>query len=94
MNERPHLAKNKVDVIAAVLGACGGLASLYFYTLKPANAYLLMIGVIFTFTSIVYLLFREKLVHPAELNIEPDRYLNLVLQIIFVLLFTSVVSTL
>jgi hypothetical protein len=89
MNENYIGQKKRIDVIAAVLGACGGLASLYFYTLKPANAYLLMIGIVFTFTSIVYLLFREKLVHPAELNIQPDRHLNLVLQIIFVLLFTS-----
>ena len=89
MNERPHLAKNKVDVITAVLGVCGGLASLYFYTLKPANAYLLMIGLIFTFTSMVYLLFRDKLTYPAELNIQPGGHLNLVLKIIFVLLFTS-----
>jgi hypothetical protein len=89
MNERPHLAKNKVDVIAAVLGVCGGLTSLYFYTLKSANAYLLMIGIIFTFTSIAYLLFRKKLVYPVELNIQPDSHLNLVLNIIFVLLFTS-----
>jgi hypothetical protein len=89
MNERPHLAKTRIDVIAAVLGACGGLASLYFYTFKPANAYLLMIGIIFTFTCIVYLLFRKKLVYPAELNIQPNSHLNLVLQIIFVLLFTS-----
>jgi hypothetical protein len=72
MNERPHLAKNKVDVIAAVLGVCGGLTSLYFYTLKSANAYLLMIGIIFTFTSIAYLLFRKKLVYPVELNIAPQ----------------------
>ncbi|MCK4731452.1 MAG: hypothetical protein KAT65_03245, partial [Methanophagales archaeon] len=89
MIERLYLAKTRIDVIAAVLGVCGGLASLYFYTLKPANAYLLMIGIIFTFTSIGYLLFRKKLVHPAELNIQPDRHLNLVLNIIFVLLFTS-----
>lgn len=89
MIERLHSARNKIDVIAAVLGACGGLLVLYFYTLKPANAYLLMIGIIFTFTSIAYLLFRKKLVYPAELNIQPDRHLNLVLNIIFVLLFTS-----
>jgi hypothetical protein len=60
MNERPYLAKNKVDVIAAVLGVCGGLASLYFYILKSANAYLLLIGIIFTFTCIVYLLFKKN----------------------------------
>jgi hypothetical protein len=83
------LAKNRIDIIAAVLGVCGGLTSLYFYTLKSANAYLLMIGIIFTFTSIVYLLFRKKLVCPAELNIQPGRHLNLVLNIIFVLLFTG-----
>ena len=89
MIERLHLAKNRIDVITAVLGVCGGLASLYFYTLKPANAYLLMIGLIFTFTSIVYLLFRDKLAYPAELNIQPDKRINLVLNIIFVLLFTG-----
>ena len=88
MNERLCVATNRIDVIAAVLGVCGGLASLYFYTLKPANAYLLMIGIIFTFTSIVYLLFRKKLVYPTELNIQPNRHLTLVLNIIFVLLFT------
>jgi hypothetical protein len=89
MNERLHLAKNRIDVIAAVLGVCGGLLVLYFYTLKSANAYLLMIGIVFTFTCIVYLLFRDKLVYPAELNIQPNRPLNFVLNIIFVLLFTS-----
>jgi hypothetical protein len=85
-----NIVTNRIDVIAAVLGVCGGLASLYFYTLKSANAYLLMIGIIFTFTSIVYLLFRDKLVliYPAELKIQPNTHLNLVLHIIFVLLFT------
>ncbi|NQE52328.1 hypothetical protein C5S29_01945, partial [ANME-1 cluster archaeon GoMg3.2] len=84
-----NIVTNRIDVIAAVLGACGGLASLYFYSLKPANAYLLMVGIIFTFTCIVYLLFRKKLVYPAELKIQPNTHLNLVLNIIFVLLFTS-----
>ena len=89
MNEIPHLTKNGLDVKTAVLGVCGGLASLYFYSLKSANAYLLMLGVVFTVTSIVYLLFRKKLVYPVELSIQPDRHLNLVLDILFVLLFTS-----
>ena len=83
-----NIVTNRIDVIAAVLGVCGGLLVLYFYSLKPANAYLLMIGLIFTFTSIVYLLFKKKLVYPAELKIQPNTHLNLVLHIIFVLLFT------
>ena len=89
MNEILHLIKNRLDIKTAVLGVCAGVICLYLYTLKTANAYLLMLGVVFTFTSIVYLLCREKFVYPVELNIQPDKRLNLVLDILFVLLFTS-----
>ena len=89
MNERLHLIKDRIDVKTAIFGVCGGVVCLYLYTLKIANAYLLMLGVVFTFTSIIYLLFREKFVYPVELNIQPSKRLNIVLGILFVLLFTS-----
>ena len=89
MNEILHPIKNRLDLKTAVLGVCGGVVCLYLYTLKTENAYLLMLGVVFTFTGIVYLLFRSKFVYPVELNIQPDKRLNLVLDILFVLLFTS-----
>ena len=89
MNERLHLIKDRIDVKTAIFGVGGGVVCLYLYTLKIANAYLLMLGVVFTFTSIIYLLFREKFVYPVELNIQPSKRLNIVLGILFVLLFTS-----